>query len=359
MKATFLGRSPVKFSCNSFCDYRILVEDIKSWPHLLVIKQKGGGEWAMPHKGKQWAIYAIPSSSSSLTAYFGGYEDKKQYHNYYNEYEPPFDITITYENGTTDTISTIDGRIKLTDQEQAQWVADNINSDEWPKAIEYFAGDSEDEKAERGLSILEQCVDTNIKKTNFLDFGCGDGHVAVQSVNFGVNIAVGFDVNHHEEWKSKNSLVFTNDWNKVLDTAPYDVILLYDVLDHADSPEDILNKIVSVAKGTSIIKIRCHPWISRHGGHHYKTINKAFAHLFPSLREKYNIDNPTAKIVDINTYKTWFASAGMIVVSEDVNKQPIDDFFSLPFLKDMIIKDNNIGNINNLEYTFIDYTLNI
>jgi len=57
---------------------------------------------------------------------------------------------------------------------------------------------------------------------------------------------------------------------------------MFDVFDHIpeDKLEDSLKKIHSICHNDTIVKVRCHPWTSIHGGHLYEKLNKAFAHLF-------------------------------------------------------------------------------
>ena len=76
---------------------------------------------------------------------------------------------------------------------------------------------------------------------------------------------------------------------------------------------DILNKIRSVCAPNAKIFIRCHPWISRHGGHLYHQLNKAFAHLVfsPAELQMLNVDlAESIKVVSpLKEYRNWFPRA--------------------------------------------------
>ena len=151
----------------------------------------------------------------------------------------------------------------------------------WPKAIpDHFICDptSEDAKLKRGQDILRYFIQGNLQGQKFLDFGCGEGHVA-RCASTATKKAVGYDVSAAPNWEDTSGALLTTSLEKVKDLAPYDTILLYDVLDHAKSPVDVLQTVRSLGRPGTLVHCHCHPWCGRHGGHLYHTINKAFVHL--------------------------------------------------------------------------------
>jgi hypothetical protein len=117
--------------------------------------------------------------------------------------------------------------------------------------------------------------------------------------------------------------------------APYDIILMYDVLDHANvqNASELLRTLANVKSPGGKIYVRCHPWCSRHGGHLYYQINKAFVHVvFNEAELKHMGYNPqfVREILHPRAvYTQWFKAAGL----EVVGFQPIDDMVE-PFFEE-------------------------
>ena len=361
MKAKFLGRSEKKFTCNAKWDYCILIENLKEFPHELMVKQHAfGSDWRMPFNGKQWAIHAIPTSMTSMKIYFGGYENPDIYQDFYDESEDSFEVTVIYPDDSKEVATTVDGRKRLTVEEEIVWLQ---SKHDWPAAVNpmLIADDtSETDKLERAEGILDHFADFRLSKMKFLDFGCGEGHLARKSLEKGVLVAVGYDP--HVESDITDKLIITPDFNKVIFQAPYDFIMLYDVLDHAEkeTPIDILEKIKGLSKSNTIIKIRCHPWISRHGGHQYKKTNKAFSHLVFNEKELAPESISTLKLNNpLETYKEWFAKTGFQIKSENIIKEPVESFFKSAMIKRRIMVNQgmNVADLANLDCSFVDYEL--
>jgi 2-polyprenyl-3-methyl-5-hydroxy-6-metoxy-1,4-benzoquinol methylase len=360
MKANFLGKSKKKFTCNSQWDYCIFIEELKGWPHHLSINnQPNGGMWFAPYDGKNWAIFNIPTSMTSLNAYFGGYENPDMYQDLYDETEPAFEVIVTYSDGTQEKAITIDGRKKLTPEEEVDYLKAKTD---WPQAVNpaLIADDtSETDKLERAEGILDHFADFNLQQMKFLDFGCGEGHVAKKAIDNKVLLSVGYDPKTTQ--LSQDKLILTPDFNQVIENGPYDFIAIYDVLDHAENEEPLalLEKIKSVSKANTIIKIRCHPWIARHGGHQYKKLNKAFAHLILNEKEL----EPTMHCIKLNNplqaYNEWFLKVGFKVKSEEVVRESVESFFKLGIVKRRIMENQGmkLEDINNLDCSFVDYEL--
>lgn len=222
--------------------------------------------------------------------------------------------------------------ITLTTQEgfktNRSEVTDNPS---WPEAVNpvlIIDRNSESDKITRAKAIcnffLSGC---NNKKV--LDFGCGDGHVSKEVARREASVSVGYDIK--KQWEDTSDCILTTEISKVEENAPYDLILVFDVLDHLvnDDPVEVLKKLKGWCKGDIII--RFHPWCSRHATHTYYNLNKAYIHMFLSedeLKERGVEYLPSAKVIHpIGTYKHWLASAGLNVVSEDVIRDPVEPFF--------------------------------
>jgi 2-polyprenyl-3-methyl-5-hydroxy-6-metoxy-1,4-benzoquinol methylase len=233
-----------------------------------------------------------------------------------------------------------DYRNKLYEDSQAgdylrefHYLKELVRSSAWPEAIdpgELCTPDSEDDKNERAATILSNIV--RLEKLSFLDFGCGEGHVAHQAAQIAMKV-VGFEFTAQERWGrwARDNVYFTTNLNDLNQHGPFDVILLYDVLDHIDNPVEILKLVKSLRRINGPIYIHCHPWASRHATHLYHQINKAFLHVIFSEQELLKLGykgKKTAKLLhSMGTYRKWFADAGLQVKTESPNRRPVEDIF--------------------------------
>lgn len=213
-----------------------------------------------------------------------------------------------------------------------------LHSNNWPRAIDpSLICDTtlESDKEDRAEGILEIIIDTEIKGLKFLDFGCGEGHVINKSTNKETKLSIGFDINKSEKWETwpqKDNVIFTDDWEKVLESGPYDVILLYDVLDHTKDPVEILKRVKTVCTDKTKVYIRCHPFCSRHGTHLYKQINKAFVHLVFTKTELEAMgfkEEEVFKVIHPQlTYHNWLEEAGFTNKTISAYREAVESFFS-------------------------------
>lgn len=211
-----------------------------------------------------------------------------------------------------------------------------LTTGQWPQAVNPLLicnPNIEQEKEGRARDILNLYIDKRVKGKKLLDIGCGEGHLAKIAVaEFDAKSAVAYD-NVSYEWKqSTNELKFTNNLEEVTSSGPYDIITIYDVLDHATNPVEVLTMAKSVLSPTGTIHLHCHPWISRHGGHYYQQINKAFIHLVFTQDELQSMGyQPTTDvqrvIAPVKTYTAWIESAGLKVKSQNVSRTPVDEIF--------------------------------
>lgn len=241
-----------------------------------------------------------------------------------------------------------------------------LDGKEWPEAVNAdFICDSEDKAAIRAEHILDMLIGESLKGKKFLDFGCGQGQTLPAALAREAAFAFGYDIDASQykfspEW-------FSHNFEDVRKHAPYDIILLHDVLDHSIllNPAEILKQARSVLSSHGRIYVRNHPWCSRHGGHLYLQKNKAFLHLIlddveltrcAGIQGEHNV-----KVLDpINTYRNWIEEAGLSVKTELTIKSEVEEFF----LEPSVIRDklNQLWHdsdciANYMEIDFVEYVL--
>lgn len=206
-----------------------------------------------------------------------------------------------------------------------------LGSDDWPIAVPAIAlCNSEEDKVGRAQEILEimrgMAVITENKMC--LDYGCGDGHL-VKAMAEKAKFSIGYDPAN-----TTTNLV------EVTANAPYDVVVLYDVLDHVENenPVEVLKKIKELIHKDSMIFIRFHPWCGKHGTHLYRQINKAFIQLFYTLDELLAMGYkpmPTIEIAyPVRTYKQWIQEAGLKLLRSTIERSSIPPiFYQQPFVE--------------------------
>ena len=215
-----------------------------------------------------------------------------------------------------------------------------LNSNEWPQAVyttQIADENSDKDKRERAEGIIDIILPP-VDGKKFLDFGCGEGHV-VACVAGTASVSVGYDIVQDSksgfDWNNESGNFFlTTDFDSVKNKGPYDIILIYDVLDHAQesTPKEILLKAASVLAEGGKIYLRTHPWCSRHGGHAYRKINKAFVHLVFTEEElrSMGVDFiPNMRVMKpIDTYNSWIKDAGLkTATQQELDLQDVEPFF--------------------------------
>lgn len=178
--------------------------------------------------------------------------------------------------------------LSLQDMDEFENLKMLLYSDLWPAAIDnnlICKLDSIEEKNKRANIILDTLLDIPLEHLKFLDFGCGEGHVVQNCLRQNPNIAVGYDIVHYPYWDSVDTgkALFTDTWQTVVENGPYNVILLYDSIDHIEGGVSkiiqTLIDIKSVLVSGGHAYVRCHPWCSKHATHLYHQLNKAYLHL--------------------------------------------------------------------------------
>jgi len=248
----------------------------------------------------------------------------------------------------------------------------------WPEAIpeEYICGEDYDSRMFRAYGIIEQYLQSvDLTQKKFLDFGCGDGLIAEVALKFGAEVSVGYDIKPDDLWdkiEKKDNLIVTDNLDDLIGYK-FDFILLNDVLDHCDNPDEVLQTISSLLTDNGVVYCRCHPWTSRHGSHTYKKLNKAFIHLIFTDEELYRLDIDLVKklttLDPISTYQEIIKKNNFTIKSEKTIITPVEILFSLDPVIVRRIKNHWIEQGDNayadgdafpreiLEIDFVDYVL--
>lgn len=254
-------------------------------------------------------------------------------------------------------------------ERQLKFINTQLIGELWPQAVDpSVISKSVESESARANDILDLIVTEYLKNLKFLDVGCGAGHVAIAAAQRDAQFTVGYDLRHDPKWPEETKqLLFTNNMELVEERGPYDVMLLYDVLDHSPvEPKELLTKLKSLLSPRGRIYIRNHPWSSRHGGHLYTQINKAYLHLVLDEVELTRIGGITSEfnrkiIRPLETYKAWFEDSGFTVKNETVITEPAEHFFLHPdnhHLRERVYKHWNGGDpLPHIEISFVDYLI--
>ena len=235
-------------------------------------------------------------------------------------------------NSDPSIIKQLEAHVEVTD------IKSLVMSNFWPPAVDStLIVDNEEEKYYRAMSIISMMVGQKIEGKKFLDFGCGEGHSVIAAAQKGAK-SWGYDIVDQKWGELKRddvpdgNAVITTDFEEIKRNGPYDVVLIYDVVDHiVDDNERLqaLKNVKSVCDKNAKVHVRCHPFTSRHGTHLYKKFNKAYAHLLLSDEDlKEYGGEETAKIKSpVKTYRDLFGESGFEIQSTDTIKTPMEEIF--------------------------------
>jgi 2-polyprenyl-3-methyl-5-hydroxy-6-metoxy-1,4-benzoquinol methylase len=221
-------------------------------------------------------------------------------------------------------------------ERKLNFIKEKLNENEWPQAIDISCvPHTEADETKRADNIIDLIVTEFLKDLKFLDYGCGMGYVAHAATKRGVSLSVGYDLKTNwGNFQDTTRLLLTGNFQDVLKHAPYDVVLLYDVLDHyKGNPLEALHRIKEILSPRGRVYIRNHPWCSRHGTHLYDQVNKAFLHLVLDEVELARLggyaSEHTIKLVrPVDTYREWFRKSGFNIKNEIILTSPVEPFFT-------------------------------
>jgi 2-polyprenyl-3-methyl-5-hydroxy-6-metoxy-1,4-benzoquinol methylase len=209
-----------------------------------------------------------------------------------------------------------------------------VKSPSWPAAVdEKLICTTEDHKIDRAEGVVNGIILTPLINKKFLDFGCGDNYIADAAASQGAKLAIGYDPNPEK----RNSRVFS-DLGQVVEQGPFDVILLYDVVDHLADPNFVFGELSNLCREGTEVYVTCHPTCSRHGSHFYREFNKAFLQIIFTEEELkdfgLNLEQPV-QVVDQAYYNALFRRNKLAFRSLDVRSNPVENFF---FSSDLVSK---------------------
>lgn len=250
-----------------------------------------------------------------------------------------------------------------------------LQSDKWPEAVNpnlICDPNNDADKVERGRGIIELMIEEDLKGLKILDIGCGEGHTASISTEYGTTMSVGYDIVESERWAGfaadKKNLLYTTDFEKVKEQGPFDVIVIFDVLDHikGETPVALLEKAKSVLSDEGKIYMRCHPFTSRHATHLYHDINKAYVHLVFSDEELAELvpssehqEDSIRVIYPVKTYTEFVDQAGLKIGNRRDITERVEPFFKIPKIAERIMKNTQTTKFPDFQLTlqFIDFVL--
>ncbi len=242
------------------------------------------------------------------------------------------------------------------DYEDKSFIKDLVFSDKWPNAVDpsHIVVTSAAKK-QRAQDIINYFVVVNIDNKRLLDYGCDQGYCVIAAKNKKC-VAYGYDPT-----LPSNDSIITSNKSYIFSHSPYDIIMLYDTLDHIgpDQLDENIKFIKTLTHNGTTIYIRTHPYTSRHGGHSYLTHNKAFIHLFMDQQtmkdRKVHCDNDLRVIDPLTFYDDLFIKHGFKILSKNILRTAVEPIIKLvaPSLK--LTYDQDL--IHVMDIDFIDYVL--
>ena len=261
--------------------------------------------------------------------------------------------------------------VQVDNTDKIKGLRDFVNNPSWSVAVppDLICDETNNEdKMDRARGIRDVFhPNFSYEKKKILDFGTGYGHLVQAISENNPAIVVGYDIKNNFQIASDEKQILTIHWSEVVKKAPYDLIYIYDVIDHVEneSPQEILKKAKSVLSPSGVIRMRCHPYISRHGGHTYNKINKGYAHLVLSKDELSQLGHdfknfPTIFVTTpLMTYGKFIGEANLRIIDSKTVSEPAEAFFLTGNIAERIKSNLNIKQllIPQMGMQFVDYTL--
>ena len=246
-------------------------------------------------------------------------------------------------------------------------IKDLLAIDCWPEAIPNYSNVEQTDKDQkkRANAVLDMILDKSIEGLSFLDFGCGEGWVAQEAKRRGASSVLGYDPQFNEKWKDISGCRFVHTLGPLTEHS-FDVVLLFDVLDHCTDIDEVMDTVLNVVKKNGVVYIRNHPWTSIHATHLYKQgLNKAYMHLFLTWQELKDITGQDPMFTrpeqnPLEAYRWWFRNF-KIVRERVIAPEPVNEFFKNPDFKKLLTNEQNLQDVDEflkrMEVMFVDYIL--
>lgn len=249
-----------------------------------------------------------------------------------------------------------------------EYIDELTSISDWPVAVPemLIRPTTDEDNQSRARSVLDMKLPSNVEGLRFLDFGCGDGWITNEALSRGFSYCLGYDIQRSPKWEQFDSVSFTDRLDEI-DTNSFDIIFLYDVIDHCFDPLELMGQVKRALKPGGSVYIRCHPWTAKHATHLFKQgINKAWLHLFLTWEEIRSLINQDPLFVRVETdpltaYRYWFSEFN--TKKEQTITEPVENFFFDKRIKDLIAREQKITSKNmdkfykNMELQFVDYVL--
>lgn len=243
-------------------------------------------------------------------------------------------------------------------------------ADDWPKAVPLALicnTNSNKDKFDRAKGIINVFLDQLVEDKKILDFGTGEGHLPKSAIDNGAKLAVGYDMKSNFLVPSEDNLKYTSVWQEVQENGPYDIIIVFDVMDHLEfeTPLNVFMNLKTILAPGGKIYVRYHPFTSRHATHLYRKLNRAYAHLVFTDEElqliipDYIPEINAAVTHPLKTYKEYADIAGFKIINELITKSDVEDYFKHDFIASKIIANTGKSNFPEFQMSieFIDHIL--
>ena len=228
---------------------------------------------------------------------------------------------------------------------------------------------SDEDQINRANAVLDMTLMKSVEGKDFLDFGCGEGWIAREAMKRGASSSTGYDLQNFPTWPNPKmkDVRFVTDFS-VLTKDRFDVIFLYDVLDHAADPIEVMNQVKMLLNKDGVVYVRCHPWSSKHASHLYKKgLNKAYIHLFLTWDELAKLGyEPMFTRTEkrpLEAYRWWFNS--FKIERERPIREAVSEFFYVPAFMDLVASEQQLTQdmrdsfFKNMDIQFVDYVLKL
>ena len=260
--------------------------------------------------------------------------------------------------------------LKKQEMERKKHIQDLLAIDCWPESISSELAQrvpTEQDQIHRANAVLDSMLDRSVDGEKFLDYGCGEAWIAQQILKKGVSESWAYDPQENANWKNIKNVKTCSSLDKLPVGNYFDVIMLYDVLDHCDDPIKLMAHVKNCLNPNGTVYVRCHPWTSKHATHLFKYgINKAYFHLFLNWDEIKELIKTEPMFTrpeknPIEAYHWWFKD--FEIKREKPISEKVTDFFHVQSFKELLANEQQIpleeidNFLKKMEIQFVNYVL--